>query len=102
VIYGVTLLPVLLFALNGVTPGLPALQGGTSHQTWPCVTFFPCLSGFSLLITLLVLILGPACAGWMAMDAQYQSSGLQTLYVNYASLRRVANFVTMLTLLDRT
>ena len=45
-------------------------------------------SGFSSLIMLLVLSRGPVYAEWVAIEKQYQSPGLQTVYFDPDTIRR--------------
>ena len=53
-----------------------------------------------LLATLLVLSHGPASAEWVALDEKYQSPGLQTVYIDSATIRREGHLVTLVTLTD--
>jgi hypothetical protein len=57
-------------------------------------------SSFWFLIPLLVLCSGPAYAEWVAVEKGYLLSGLQTMYVDPASIRREGNLVTMRQLID--
>lgn len=57
---------------------------------------------FWLLIMMLTLMHNPVQAGWVAIDRQYQSPGLQTVYVDPDSMRREDNLVTLSTLIDWT
>lgn len=58
---------------------------------WPGVWFS---------VTLLALIHQPVQAEWVAIDQQYQSSGLQTVYMDPDTRRREGNLVTILALID--
>ncbi|UVT14197.1 MAG: hypothetical protein H8K04_09905 [Nitrospira sp.] len=49
---------------------------------------------------MLTLVHQPVEAGWLAIDQQYQSPGLQTVYVDRDSVRREGNLVTLLALID--
>jgi hypothetical protein len=51
-------------------------------------------------MTLLVLCSGSASAEWVSLEAQYQSPGLQTVYVDPATIRRDAHLVTLWQLTD--
>jgi hypothetical protein len=53
-----------------------------------------------LLVILLVLSHGPVSAEWVAVEKKYQTSGLQTVYVDSATIRREGNLLTLVTLLD--
>lgn len=53
-------------------------------------------------IILLVLSGGPAFAEWVALESQYQSLGLQTVYVDPATIRREGDLVTLWQLTDYT
>ena len=55
---------------------------------------------FCVLITLLVLSHGPATAEWVAIEKKYQSPGLQTIYIDPATIRREGNLVTLEILID--
>ncbi len=55
---------------------------------------------FWLLVTLLVLSRGSAYADWVAIEKEYQSPGLQTVYIDSATIRREGNLVTLVTLTD--
>lgn len=59
-------------------------------------------SGFWLAIVMLALVHQPTEAGWVAIDRQYQSPGLQTVYVDPDSVRREGNLVTLSALIDWT
>jgi hypothetical protein len=56
--------------------------------------------GFWLLITLLVLGRGSVYAEWVALETPYQSPGLQTVYVDPATIRRDGHLVTLWQLTD--
>ena len=47
-----------------------------------------------LLITLLVLSHGPVYAEWVSVEKDYLVPGLQTVYVDPATIRREGNLVT--------
>lgn len=51
---------------------------------------------------MLILMQQPAQAGWVAIDRQYQSPGLQTIYIDPDSVRREGNLVTLSALIDWT
>ena len=53
------------------------------------------VSGFWSLITLLFLSAVPACAEWVAVERNYLSLGLQTVYVDPNTIRREGNLVTL-------
>ena len=53
-----------------------------------------------LLITLLVLSRGPVYAEWVAVEKNYLSPGLQTVYVDPDTIRREGNLVTLWQLND--
>ena len=55
-----------------------------------------------LLMTLLVLSSGSASAEWLALESQYQSPGLQTVYIDPATIRREGGLVTLWQLTDYT
>jgi len=57
-------------------------------------------SGFWSLSTLLFLGTVPAYAEWVALDKDYLSPGLQTVYIDPDSIRREGNMVTMWQLID--
>jgi hypothetical protein len=57
-------------------------------------------SGFWALITFLFLSTTPVNAEWVAVEKDYLSSGLQTMYVDQDSIRREGNLVTMRQLID--
>ena len=72
-----------------------------TYNAGPFLTMpLACISGFWLLITLLVVSHGPAYADWVAVDEKYQVPGLQTLYVDPDTIRREENLVTMVILVD--
>ena len=58
--------------------------------------------GFWLLITPLFLSTVPAYAEWVAIDKKYQSPGLQTVYIDSATIRREGHLVTLMILVDWT
>ena len=58
------------------------------------------VSGFWLLITLLVLSGGPVYAEWVAVEKDYLLPGLQTVYVDPDTIRREGNLVTLWQLID--
>ncbi len=57
-------------------------------------------SGFGSLITLLLLSSGSVYAQWVEIDKEYQSPGLQTVYIDSATIRREGHLVTMVILVD--
>lgn len=57
---------------------------------------------FWLLIVMLTLMHKPVQAGWVAIERQYQSPGLQTVYVDTDSIRREGDLVTLSALVDWT
>jgi surface-adhesin protein E len=59
-----------------------------------------CVSGFCLLLTLLVLSSGPAYAEWIAVEKNNQSAGIMTVYVEPDTIHRKENLVTMWQLID--
>ena len=61
------------------------------------VTYFP---GFWSLITILFLSSVPAYAEWVAVEKDYLSPGLQTVYVDPDTIRREGNLVTLWQLVD--
>lgn len=58
------------------------------------------VSGFWLLITLLVLSSGPAYAEWIAVEKNNQLAGIMTVYVDPDTIHRKGNLVSMWQLLD--
>ena len=58
------------------------------------------VSGFWLLTTVLFLSSGPAYAAWVAVEKNYLLPGLQTLYVDPATIRREGNLVAVWQLVD--
>ena len=56
--------------------------------------------GFWLLTTVLFLSSGPAYAAWVAVEKNYLLPGLQTLYVDPATIRREGNLVAVWQLVD--
>ena len=70
-----------------------------SHQH--CYTqLLAYVSGPWLLITFLLLSSGPAYAGWVAVERDYLSPGLQTVYIDPDSIRREGSVVTIWQLID--
>ena len=57
-------------------------------------------SGFWLLFTLLVLSSVPAYAEWVALEKDYFSPGLWTIYIDPDTIRREGNLVTVWQLVD--
>ncbi|TKS60034.1 MAG: hypothetical protein EWM72_01719 [Nitrospira sp.] len=53
-----------------------------------------------LLITLSLLSSGPVYAEWVAIEKEYQSPGLQTVYIDPDTIRREGNLVTIWQLTD--
>lgn len=53
-----------------------------------------------LLITFLLLSTVPAYAEWVAVEKDYLSTGLQTVYIDPNSIRREGNVVTVWQLID--
>ena len=53
-----------------------------------------------LLITLSLLSRGPVYAEWVAIEKEYQSPGLQTVYIDPDTIRREGNLVTIWQLTD--
>ena len=58
------------------------------------------VSGFWLLITILVLSSGPVYAEWVAVEKHDLLPGPQTVYVDPDSIRREGNLVTLWQLVD--
>ncbi len=58
--------------------------------------------GIWLMIMTLVLMQKPVQAEWVAIDRQYQSPGLQTVYIDPDSVHREGNLVTLSALIDWT
>jgi hypothetical protein len=58
------------------------------------------LLGLGSLITLLFLSTVPAYAAWVAVEKEYLSPGLQTVYVDPDTIRREGNLVTLWQLID--
>jgi hypothetical protein len=56
--------------------------------------------GFWSLIILLFLSSAPAYAEWVAVEKDYLSPGLQTVYIDPDSIRREGNMLTMWQLID--
>ncbi|MGQ0666062.1 MAG: surface-adhesin E family protein, partial [Nitrospiraceae bacterium] len=59
-----------------------------------------CIAGCWFLITLLALTNGAVSAEWVAIDERYQSPGLQTVYIDPATIHREGNLVTVWHLTD--
>ncbi len=59
-----------------------------------------CRVSFCLAITCLILIDGPAYAGWLALEEHYQSHPLQTVYLDPDSVHRDGNVVAISILID--
>ena len=59
-------------------------------------------SGACALITLLFLSVGPVYAEWEAIEAHYQSPGLQTVYFDPDTIHREGHLVTIWQLTDYT
>jgi hypothetical protein len=55
---------------------------------------------FWLLISMSVMMHTNVDAGWVAIDQQYQSPGLQTVYIDPDSMRREGHLVTISALID--
>jgi len=55
-----------------------------------------------LLIIMLTLMHNPVQAEWVAIDRQYQSPGLQTVYIDPDTMRRNDTLVTLSALIDWT
>lgn len=53
-----------------------------------------------LFITLLLLSSGPVYAGWVAVEKQYQPTGLTTLYFDPKTIQRDGNHATLWQLTD--
>ncbi len=53
-----------------------------------------------LFITLLLLSSGPVYAGWVAVEKQYQPTGLETLYFDPKTIQRDRNHATLWQLTD--
>ena len=58
--------------------------------------------GFWFLITPLFLSTVPAYGEWVAIEKKYQSPGLQTVYIDSATIRREGHLVTTMILVDWT
>ncbi len=91
--------------------GHPALH--YSYNSWPyeslpsgcaqmkCRRYgWQSLAVFLLLIMGLSIASGPASAEWVALESRYQSPGLQTFYVDPATMSREDGFVTVWQLTD--
>ena len=77
------------------------LPGSVTHpagsfRTQPLAYF----SGFWLLITLLFLSTVPAYAEWVAVERDYFSPGLSTIYIDPDTIRREGNLVMVWQLVD--
>ena len=59
-----------------------------------------CLSNSWLLISLLLMSPVPASAEWVAIERDYLSPGLQTVYVDSDTIRREGSLVTVSQLID--
>ncbi|HKO31022.1 MAG TPA: surface-adhesin E family protein [Nitrospiraceae bacterium] len=59
-----------------------------------------CALGFWSLITLLVLTSGSVNAEWVAIEKDYLSPGLQTVYIDPDSIRREGNLVALWQLIN--
>jgi hypothetical protein len=70
----------------------------------PFSRFLPLVyrSAACALITLLLLSAGPVYAEWVALEKQYQSPGLQTVYFDPDTIRREGHLVTIWQLTDYT
>lgn len=67
----------------------------------PFITLPPAYCvGFWSLITLLFLSVAPAHTEWVAVEKEYLLPGIQTVYVDPASIRKEASLVTMWQLTD--
>ena len=58
------------------------------------------ISGRWLLIIFLLLSSGPAYAGWVAVERDYLSPSLETVYIDPDNIRREGNVVTIWQLID--
>ncbi len=77
------------------------VQGASSYYVVPSLTLpWACISGFWFLIILLALTSGSVHAEWVAVEKQYQTHGLQTVYFDPDTIRRDGNLVKMVTLVD--
>jgi hypothetical protein len=74
----------------------------TLCQAWerPSRAYVP--AAFWLLIIMSDLMPNNVDAGWVAIDQQYQSPGLQTVYIDPDSMRREGHLVTISALIDWT
>ncbi|TKS60584.1 MAG: hypothetical protein EWM72_01319 [Nitrospira sp.] len=80
-----------------------SVQCAVTNNAGPFLTLPPaCIFGFWFLITLLVLNRGPVYAEWVEIEKEYQSPGLQTVYIDSATIRREENLVAMVILIDWT
>jgi len=53
-----------------------------------------------VLVATLILSYGPAFAGWVAVEKQYQSAGLETVYFDPETIRRDGSHATLWQLTD--
>jgi hypothetical protein len=58
------------------------------------------IGGFWIFFTLLILAEEPVRAEWVALEARYQSPGLQTVYIDLDTMRREGHRVTLSALID--
>ena len=78
-----------------------SLQCSAAYNAGPLLMLpLAYFSGFWLLATLLFLSSVPAYAEWLAVEKDYLSPGLQTVYVDPESILREGNLVTMRQLID--
>ena len=89
-------MPFVLRPCRRVPLQCSVTHNAESSPTLPLAYF----SGFWLLLTLLVLSSVPAYAEWVAVEKDYLSPGLQTVYVDPDTIRREGNLVTMWQLID--
>jgi hypothetical protein len=57
-------------------------------------------SSYGILTAVLIVWAGPAFAGWVALEKQYQPTGLETLYVDPEQIQRIGTRVTIWQLTD--
>lgn len=77
------------------------LQGSVTYNAGSFLTLsLAYVSGFWLLITILVLSSGPVHAEWVAVEKSYQVPGLQTGYIDPNTIRRDGHLVTLWQLTD--
>ena len=77
------------------------VQGASSYNVGPSLMLpWACISGFWFLITLLALTSGSLYAEWVPIEEAYQSPGLQTVYIDPATIHREGNLVTLWQLTD--